>query len=90
MVSSLSPRGAFIELSTPLERGSPLRIEIELPGERFRGFARVASVSPEDSDRSEDPSGVGVTFYGLDRQSSVTLRKAISELGARYHGLINE
>lgn len=84
VVSSLSPRGAFIELSTPLAKGSSLRIEIELAGDRFRGFARVASVNSDDADRPEDPSGVGVTFYGLDRQSAVTLRKAISELEARY------
>jgi hypothetical protein len=84
VVSTLSSRGAFIELSAPLKRGSSLRIEIELPSDRFRGFARVASVNPDDPERYEDPSGIGVTFYGLDRQSELTLRKAISELEARY------
>jgi hypothetical protein len=55
-----------------------------LPSDRFRWFARVASVNPDDPERYEDPSGIGVTFYGLDRQSELTLRKAISELEARY------
>ena len=36
------------------------------------------------ADGSEVPGGIGVTFYGLDRQSELTLRKAISELEARY------
>jgi hypothetical protein len=84
VVSTLSSRGAFIEFSSPLKRGSSMRIEIELPNDRFRGFARVVSVTPDGPDRPEDPSGVGVTFYGLDRQSELTLRKAISELEARY------
>jgi hypothetical protein len=57
---------------------------ILLRSDRFRGFARVASVNQDDPERYEDPSGIGVTFYGLDRQSELTLRKAISELEARY------
>jgi diguanylate cyclase (GGDEF)-like protein len=84
VASTLSTRGAFIELSTPLETGSLMRLEIELPSNRFRGFARVVSVTPDDPNCPEEPSGVGVTFYALDRQSELTLRQAISELEARY------
>ena len=84
VVSSLSPRGAFIELSMPLHKGSSMRIEMELPGDRFRGFARVVYENPDDPDRPDNPSGVGVTFYGSDRDSERILRKAISELEARY------
>jgi diguanylate cyclase (GGDEF)-like protein len=84
VVSSLSPRGAFIELSEPLPSGSSLRIEMELPGNRFRGFARVAYERHDDPDQPATPSGVGVTFYGVDRDAERILRKAISELEARY------
>jgi diguanylate cyclase (GGDEF)-like protein len=84
VVSSLSARGAFIELSAPLPKGNSLRIEMDLPGDRFRGFARVVHVNPDDPDRPDDPSGVGVTFYASDRDSERILRKAISELEARY------
>ena len=63
---------------------APTGVEIELPSDRFRGFARVANVNQDDPNRPGDPSGVGVTFYALDRQSELTLRKAISELEARY------
>jgi diguanylate cyclase (GGDEF)-like protein len=84
VVSSLSPRGAFIELSEPLPAGSSLRIEMELPGNRFRGFARVAYERVDDPDQQDTPSGVGVTFYGVDRDAERILRKAISELEARY------
>jgi hypothetical protein len=84
VISSLSPRGAFIELSEPLSQGSSLRIEMELGADRFRGFARVVHVHEEDPDRPNDPSGVGVAFYGIDRDEERLLRKAISELKSRY------
>ncbi|MBW2385433.1 MAG: EAL domain-containing protein [Deltaproteobacteria bacterium] len=84
VVSSLSPRGAFIELSEPLRMGSSLRIEMDLAGDRFRGFARVVHVHAEDADQPNEPSGVGVTFYGADRDEERLLRKAISELESRY------
>jgi diguanylate cyclase (GGDEF)-like protein len=84
VVSSLSSRGAFIELSEPLERDSTLRLEMDLGGDRFRGFARVVHVHPEDPERPNEPSGIGVSFYGTDRDEDRLLRKAIGELEARY------
>jgi len=84
VVSSLSPRGAFIELTEPLEMSSSLRIEIDLGTDRLRGFARVVHVQTDDPERPNDPSGVGVTFYGVQRDEERLLRKAVSELHARY------
>ncbi|MFT5442642.1 MAG: diguanylate cyclase (GGDEF)-like protein [Myxococcota bacterium] len=85
VVSTLSPRGAFIEVSEPMRKGSSMRIEIELAGEQYRGFARVAYVRTDESQRTYEPTGVGVTFYGTDREEDQLIRKAISDIEARFH-----
>jgi hypothetical protein len=55
-----------------------------MAGDRFRGFARVVHVQQEDPDRPYEPSGMGVPFFGADRQTEEILRKAVEELEARY------
>jgi hypothetical protein len=84
VVSSLSIQGAFIEMSEPLRLGSSLQIDIDLGGDRFRGFARVIHVQEENPDQPNEPSGVGVLFYGADRDELQLLRKAVGELESRY------
>ena len=84
VVSSLSPRGAFIELSEPFELGSQLRLELDLGTDRLRTFARVVHVQMDDPDSPSEPSGVGVSFYGADRDELRMLRKAVGEMQARY------
>ncbi len=84
VVSSLSPRGAFVETSDPLPVGSSLRVEMDMPHDRFRGFARVVHVQQEDPARPHEPSGMGVSFFGSDRDTERILRKAVKELEARY------
>jgi len=84
VVSSLSPLGAFVELSDPLPKGSSMRIEIDLGRDRFRGFARVIHVQTEDPERPNEPSGMGVKFYSFDRDEQRLLRKAVSEIQSRY------
>jgi diguanylate cyclase (GGDEF)-like protein len=84
VVSSLSPRGAFIEISDPLPVGTSLRIEMAMPQDRFRGFARVVHVQHEDATRPYEPSGMGVSFFGSDRDTERILRKAVKELEGRY------
>jgi diguanylate cyclase (GGDEF)-like protein len=84
VVSSLSPLGAFVELSDPLPNGSSMRIEIDLGRDRFRGFARVIHVQTEDPERPNEPSGMGVKFYSFDRDEQRLLRKAVSEIQSRY------
>ena len=84
VLSSLSARGAFIEVSEPLPVGSQLQLEFELLGERFRGFARVVY---QELESPEDPSiisGVGVSFYGVDRDMSQLLLNAVQDCEARY------
>ena len=84
VVSSLSPHGAFVETSDPLPVGTSLRIEMDMPNDRFRGFARVVHVRQEDPSQPHEPSGMGVRFFGADRDTERILRKAVKELEARY------
>jgi CheY-like chemotaxis protein len=78
VVSSLSVRGAFIELSDPPAAGSQLKLEIDLVHDQFRGFARVVYI------QKDEPSGIGVCFYGTSRDDDRMLRKTVKEIEARY------
>ncbi len=84
VVSSLSPGGAFIEMDEPLPIGSTLRIDMEMPQDRFRGFARVVHSTQGDRMRAAEPSGMGVVFFGSDLDTERLLRKAVKELESRY------
>jgi Tfp pilus assembly protein PilZ len=85
VLSSLSARGAFIETPDPLPIGSQLRLEIELPTDRIRVFARVVHCQADDPDRLLSPTGgMGVVFFGPDRQTELALRKTVEERATRY------
>jgi diguanylate cyclase (GGDEF)-like protein len=85
VLSSLSSRGAFIELSDPPPLGGQLRVDFELPPERFRLFGRIVHRQEEDAAAPLSPAeGVGVVFYGIDRAAELALRKAVEERAARY------
>ena len=85
VMSNMSARGAFIEMSVPLPVGTLVRLEFELSTDRFRLFARVIYTLNEDAslpDRSF--SGIGVLFYDVDRVTERSLRTVIERLAARY------
>lgn len=84
VLSSLSPRGAFLELADPPDVGSELRLEFELSGRSFRLFARVVYQAHEDPDCPFSQSGIGVAFFGADRKTELSLIKAVEERAARY------
>ena len=84
VVSSLSPRGAFIETNDPLPVGRSVRIELPIPNDQFRGFARVVHSQAADPSRPTLQSGMGVSFFGVDRDAERLLRKAVKELESRY------
>ncbi len=84
VISSISPSGAFVELTSPPACGSKLRLEFDLGGDFVRVFARVANVQQQDPARPGEPSGAGVSFYGLGRDEERLLRKAVGELQLRY------
>lgn len=84
VVSSLSPRGAFIEMNDPPPLGSSLRIDMDMPSDHFRGFARVVHTKHEEDSQAPEPSGMGVAFFGSDHDTERILRKAVKELESRY------
>jgi hypothetical protein len=85
VLSSVSTRGAFIEISAPPEVGSQLQLEFELSGFRYRGFARVMYQRGVQSDANLSHSvGVGVAFFGSDRDTERQLDEAIKRCEARY------
>ena len=84
VVSSLSPRGAFIEMSNPLPVGSQVRLDFDLDGSFFRGFARVVYQQHEESENPATTSGVGVFFYGSDRGTQQMLLRAVKVREAKY------
>ena len=84
VLSSLSPRGAFIEMTDPLPVGSQLRLDFDLDGDLVRGFARVVYQQFEGSEQLATTSGVGVLFYGFDRATQQILLRAVKAREAKY------
>jgi diguanylate cyclase (GGDEF)-like protein len=84
VLSSLSPSGAFIEMSDPLPVDSQLQLEFDVSGGRFRGFARVVYQQQEDPDEPSAVSGVGVVFFGTDKEMSRLLLHTVQEGESRY------
>ena len=71
-------------MNDPPPLGSSLRIEMDMPSDHFRGFARVVHIKREEDDQAPEPSGMGVAFFGSDRDTERILRKAVKELESRY------
>jgi diguanylate cyclase (GGDEF)-like protein len=85
VLSTLSARGAFIELSDPLSPGSWLRLEFEFDRMLVRGFASVEHQQPEEADdRTSAPSGMDVVFRDMGEEATATLREAVQSRAARY------
>jgi hypothetical protein len=84
ILSGLSRRGAFIELSDPLGVNARIQLEFELAGEQFRFFARVVYQEREVADRPLSSSGNGVVFYGSDREAELRICKLVEERGTRF------
>lgn len=85
VLSSLSRRGAFIEMTDPLEVGVSLKLEFEIPEGRISTFAKVVYQQKGSSDRLElFAGGIGVTFYGLDPASEFTIGELVEANAARY------
>jgi diguanylate cyclase (GGDEF)-like protein len=84
VISSLSQRGAFIEMTDLLAVGAQLQIEFDLGGKQVRGFARVIYQQREDPEHLARTPGVGVVFFGIDREAERLLREVAMEREARY------
>ena len=85
VLSSLSRRGAFVEMAEPLPEGSSIKLEFELPAGRISTFAKVvhqrmpSGVNPDIS-----TSGIDVTFYGLDPAGEFTIGEIVDANAERF------
>ena len=84
VLSSLSQRGAFIELSDPLPKGELIQLDFDLASTSFRFFAEVVHRETDESECPFPSSGNGVVFYGAERGTELQLSKAIEERASRY------
>ncbi|MBW2420268.1 MAG: EAL domain-containing protein [Deltaproteobacteria bacterium] len=84
VLSRLSRRGAFIELSDPLDIDARVQLEFDLGSEQFRFFARVVHQEREDGDSPFSITGNGLAFYGSDHEAELRLCKLVEERGTRY------
>jgi hypothetical protein len=83
VLTSLSPKGAFVETSGSVDVGRPIRLEFELPTGRVRTFANVANVRPLE-EGSSSGAGIDVVFYDLDAETEARIQEAVDERCSRY------
>ncbi len=85
VLSSLSRRGAFIEMADPLQEGTSCKLEFDLPSGRISTFAKVIyRESDEGGESGILASGIGVAFYGLDPASDFTIGELIEASADRF------
>ena len=70
-------------MSDPLPIDTRLRLEFKLVGETLQRFARVVHEEHCDGGLLAR-NGVGVRFYGGDRNAERRVCKAVEELATRY------
>ena len=66
IVYSLSLHGAFLEMPFPIDTGTPIRVEIELPDGSIMLKAEVVTVRDAGEGQSDGPAGMGVAFQDVD------------------------
>ena len=74
-------------MTEPLESGVSLKLEFELPMGRISTFtfANVVYQQTEAFDAGEiSPSGIGVTFYGMDPASEFSIGELVESTAANY------
>ena len=72
-------------MADPLEEGTSLRLEFELPVGRISTFAKVIYREHNtDPEQRVCAGGIGVSFYGLDPASEFTIGELVEINGAKY------
>jgi hypothetical protein len=84
VISSLSPRGAFIEMSDPLPVGSAFQLEFSLSEWPVSIKARVVYLVGNDADDLGHLKGVGVVFLNRDRETGDRISEEVKKRSARY------
>lgn len=85
VVYTLSPRGAFFETPRPVGKGTPVRIEIWLPGRPLRARGIVIHANEPGAAREPRwPLGMSVVFAGLGPSEDAFLRRYVAERAALF------
>ncbi|MBW2543628.1 MAG: EAL domain-containing protein [Deltaproteobacteria bacterium] len=84
VISSLSPRGAFIEMDEPLPVGTAFQLEFSLSEWPVSLRARVVYLKGGEDNGSAQPTGVGVVFLDCDREVGDRIVEAVEKRSARY------
>jgi hypothetical protein len=84
VISSLSPRGAFIEMDDPLPVGTAFQLEFSLSEWPASLRARVVYLRGSGANGSAHPTGVGVVFLDRDREIGDRIVEEVEKRAARY------
>ena len=84
VISSLSPRGAFVEMDDPLPVGTALQLEFSLSEWPVSMRARVVYLKGSEADGSTGATGVGVVFLDRDRETGDRILEEVGKRAARY------
>ncbi len=84
VISSLSPRGAFVEMDQPLAVGTAFQLEFSLSDWPVSIRARVVYLVANDGTTGELPKGVGVVFLNRDRETGDRIFEEVAKRSARY------
>jgi Tfp pilus assembly protein PilZ len=84
VISSLSPRGAFIEMKNPLPVGTAFQLEFSLSDWPVSLRARVVYLVGKGAGEAGRPEGVGVVFLDRDRETGDRIVEEVEKRSARY------
>jgi len=84
VISSLSPRGAFIEMDDLLPVGTAFQLDFSLSEWPVSLRARVVYLKGSDANGSVQPTGVGVVFLDRDREVGDRIVEEVEKRSARY------
>jgi Tfp pilus assembly protein PilZ len=84
VISSLAPRGAFIEMDDPFPVGTAFQLEFALSDWPVSIRARVVYLVSNDAGALGRPRGVGVVFLDRDRETGDRIFEEVEKRSARY------
>jgi hypothetical protein len=84
VISSLSSRGAFVEMNDPLPVGTAFQLEFSLSDWPVSIKARVVYLVGNDAGGLESAKGVGVVFLDRDRETEDRIFEEVEKRSARY------
>jgi len=84
VISSLSPRGAFIEMKDSLPVGTAFQLEFSLSDWPVSIRARVVYLVGNGAGEAGRPEGVGVVFLDRDRETGDRIVEEVEKRSARY------